>query len=275
MKKIYRKVLVVIMATILSLTLMLPVTQAASCFTSGPFSSYEVVKSYLEKLIVGNNVNGISNNPYLDYFSSHKPLSPNPPQQIACNLPKSTPKPSAPIAFPASTPKATVKPQPTAHPTATTNVQPTQKPVVTPRPMPTVPKTPNTGTSYSSADEARMLGYINEDRAKKGLSALVMDAQLVKLARMKSLDMINKNYFSHQSPTYGSPFDMMRNNGVKFSSAGENIALNSDVLKAHVALMNSPGHYANIMSTSFTHVGIGVVKGQNGAIYITQMFIRK
>lgn len=77
-----------------------------------------------------------------------------------------------------------------------------------------------------------MIDLVNQERAKAGLPALQVDLELVKLARMKGQDMIDKNYFAHQSPTYGSPFDMMRNAGVKFTYAGENLAGNQTVERA-------------------------------------------
>lgn len=112
---------------------------------------------------------------------------------------------------------------------------------------------------------------VNAERAKQGLASLRMDPQLQKLARVKSQDMINRNYFSHQSPTYGSPFDMLRSFGVTYRAAGENIALNQSTGAAHTALMNSTGHRANILGRQYSKVGIGIVKGSRG-YYFTQIF---
>lgn len=134
---------------------------------------------------------------------------------------------------------------------------------------------PKVSTQSFQQDEVKMLQLINEERAKEGKKPLVMDEELVKLARMKSQDMIENNYFSHTSPTYGSPFDMMKKYGVSYRTAGENLAGNQTVEKAHVALMNSPGHRANIMNDNFTHVGIGIVKGGVYGVMYTQMFIGK
>jgi uncharacterized YkwD family protein len=122
--------------------------------------------------------------------------------------------------------------------------------------------------------EQQMLELVNKERAEAGLSPLKMDNELVQLARLKSQDMIDKNYFSHTSPTYGDPFEMMKNFGVEYWMAGENLAGNSSLSGAHEALMNSPGHRANILKPEFTHVGIGVVKGGRYGMMITQMFIK-
>lgn len=124
-----------------------------------------------------------------------------------------------------------------------------------------------------TADEAQMLALINQERAKNGLPALQVDPRLVETARLKSRDMIAAGYFGHNSPTYGSPFDMMRVAGVKYRYAGENLAGASTVERAHQALMASPGHRANILSPRFTRVGIGIVDGGPYGKMFTQHFI--
>lgn len=128
-------------------------------------------------------------------------------------------------------------------------------------------------TSGLTAEEQQMLNLVNGERAKAGLPAFKADLELTKLARMKSQDMINRNYFSHQSPTYGSPFDMMAKYGVTYRTAGENIAGNGSVSGAHTSLMNSPGHRANILKRDFNTVGIGIVKGGQYGMMFTQMFV--
>ena len=84
--------------------------------------------------------------------------------------------------------------------------------------------------------------------------------------------MVDNHYFAHQSPTYGSPFEMMRNFGVTYRMAGENPAAAFSVQSAHQALMNSPGHKANILNANYTHVGIGIVPGNTYPVMVTQMF---
>ena len=106
-----------------------------------------------------------------------------------------------------------------------------------------------------------------------GLQALIVDDELQNVARVKAQDMVENNYFSHTSPTYGSPFDMMKNFGISYRSAGENIAKGQKTAAQVVnAWMNSSGHRANIMSTSYTHIGVGYVADGH---YWTQMFIKK
>jgi uncharacterized YkwD family protein len=142
---------------------------------------------------------------------------------------------------------------------------------------PTAPKTPTAKTNSSTvADtEQQMLQLVNQARAQNNLPALKIDMEVTNVARIKSQDMIDNNYFSHNSPKYGSPFDMMKSFGVDYVSAGENIAGNQDVQSAHNALMNSPGHRKNILSPDFTHIGIGIKKGGSYGNMFTQMFVSK
>jgi uncharacterized YkwD family protein len=153
---------------------------------------------------------------------------------------------------------------------------------VTPAPQPSAASAPAAKPPAASApaaaagltaQEQQMLNLVNAERARAGLPALKADPELTKLARLKSQDMIQLNYFSHQSPTYGSPFDMMRRFGITYRTAGENIAGNQSVEAAHRALMNSPGHRANILNRDFTHIGIGIQTGGRYGMMFTQMFV--
>ena len=124
--------------------------------------------------------------------------------------------------------------------------------------------------------ENQVIQLTNQERAKHGLKPLVADWELSRVARFKSADMRDKNYFSHTSPTYGSPFTMMQNFGVSYRSAGENIAAGQTTAQAVVtAWMNSPGHRENILKQSYTHIGVGYAQGGQQRHYWTQMFISK
>ena len=119
--------------------------------------------------------------------------------------------------------------------------------------------------------EKEVVRLVNKERSSRGLSALTMDWQLSRVARYKSQDMHDKRYFSHTSPTYGSPFDMISAFGISYRSAGENIAKGQRSPQEVVnAWMNSSGHRANILNASFTKIGVGYVANGN---YWTQMFI--
>lgn len=132
-----------------------------------------------------------------------------------------------------------------------------------------------TNTTSLTADEQEVFNLINQQRANNGLSALKIDYELQRVARIKAQDMVNNNYFSHTSPTYGSPFDMMKSFGISYKTAGENIAGNSSNSAAVTAWMNSEGHRKNILTSSFNYTGVGVVNGSKyGKIYV-QMFIGK
>lgn len=155
--------------------------------------------------------------------------------------------------------------------------QPAPQPVpqAQPNPVPqpqTSPGSQPAPVQGLNADEQIMLDLVNAARVKAGLNPLQADMTLVKLARLKAQDMIDKNYFSHTSPTYGSPFDMMKAAGVTYRYAGENLAGAPAVDVAHTNLMNSPGHRANILNSNFTRVGIGVVNGGPYGKMFVQMF---
>ncbi len=121
--------------------------------------------------------------------------------------------------------------------------------------------------------EKEVVRLVNEIRVKNGLKELTYDWELSRVARFKSQDMKDNRYFSHTSPVYGSPFQMMKNFGIKYRTAGENIAKGQRSPQIVVnAWMNSSGHRANILNPSFTHIGVGYVASGN---YWTQMFIGK
>lgn len=128
-------------------------------------------------------------------------------------------------------------------------------------------------TEGISETEMKVIELTNAERRKNGLSDLKADASLSNVARDKSKDMQTNNYFSHTSPTHGSPFDMMRDYGISYNTAGENIAMGQRSPEEVVqAWMESEGHRKNILNGEFTHIGVGYVEEGN---YWTQMFIGK
>jgi uncharacterized YkwD family protein len=129
--------------------------------------------------------------------------------------------------------------------------------------------------SEMNAYEQKVVELTNQERTKAGLQPLKADnSTLSKMARAKSQDMSDKNYFDHQSPIYGSPFDMMKKFGISYKTAGENIAAGQKTPEEVVqGWMNSPGHRANILNASFTTIGVGYVQGGSYGSYWTQEFI--
>lgn len=162
--------------------------------------------------------------------------------------------------------------------TATTTVQKPSANVQTPvsKPATQAPapsQKANVNEAGLKAYEQQVVDLTNKERAKYGLPPLKVDLALSKVAREKSRDMAVNHYFSHNSPTYGSPFEMMRKFGISYTAAGENIAKGQRTPQEVVAAwMNSPGHRANILNKNYTHIGVGFE--ENGYIW-TQQFIRK
>ena len=133
----------------------------------------------------------------------------------------------------------------------------------------------STETSNMNSDEKEVFDLINKQRTNNGLAALKNDSEVQRVARIKAQDMVNNNYFSHTSPTYGSPFDMLKSFKISYKTAGENIAGNSSNSSAVTAWMNSSGHKANILNSNFNYTGIGVVSSPKyGKMYV-QLFIGK
>ena len=119
--------------------------------------------------------------------------------------------------------------------------------------------------------EAEVIRLVNERRKEAGLAALKTDWELSRIARYKSRDMRENGYFSHTSPTYGTPFEMIKAFGLSYKTAGENIAYGQRTPQEVMnAWMNSPGHRANILNAGFTRIGVGYEPNGN---YWTQMFI--
>lgn len=130
-------------------------------------------------------------------------------------------------------------------------------------------------TASLSADEKEVFDLINKQRTNNGLLALKIDSEVQRVARIKAQDMVDNNYFAHESPTYGTPFQMLKSFKISYKTAGENIAANASNSAAVNVWMNSSGHKANILSSNYNYTGIGVVNSPKyGKIYV-QMFIGK
>lgn len=146
--------------------------------------------------------------------------------------------------------------------------------------IPTIPSTPTTPSTPSVPSdikslETEVIRLVNVERAKAGRPALIQNNEVSNVARIKSQEFINKNYFSHTSPTYGSPFDMLRSFGITFTAAAENIASGQrTAAEVMNSWMNSSGHRGNILNSTYNQIGVGAAKDNKGNIYWTQMFIK-
>jgi uncharacterized YkwD family protein len=153
--------------------------------------------------------------------------------------------------------------------------QPAPAPMPAPVPVSTPAPQPPVLQGQASSEIQQVLALVNQERAKAGVAPLKLSDTLDNMAKVKAEDMRDQNYFSHTSPTYGSPFDMMKKFGIHYSTAGENIAAGqqsaADVMNSW---MNSPGHRQNILNPNYTEIGIGVAKGGSYGIYWVQDFIR-
>ncbi|RXJ00427.1 hypothetical protein DS745_12040 [Anaerobacillus alkaliphilus] len=204
------------------------------------------------------------------------------PEQAAPEAPATQetpePQPQAPVEQPEAATPQPAQQQPAQQQPAQPQQPAQQQPAQPQQPAQQQPAqqqeaAPKQATAGISDAAAKVIELTNAERRKNGLPDYQADAQLSGVAKVKSDDMQQNNYFSHTSPTHGSPFDMIRDHGVSYRSAGENIAQGQRTPEQVVqAWMNSEGHRKNIMSADFTHIGVGY--NENGH-YWTQMFIKK
>lgn len=127
-------------------------------------------------------------------------------------------------------------------------------------------------TFTMNEDQKVILNLVNKERVSRGLKPMKLNTKLNKLAKIKSDDMHRNSYFSHKSPVYGSPFDLMKKYNVDYMTAGENIAKGQDtpefVMKSW---MNSSGHRKNILNPRFKEMEVS--RDEYGNNIWTQMFI--
>lgn len=137
----------------------------------------------------------------------------------------------------------------------------------------------NAGGNNISANgslTAQVVSLVNKERNAAGLGSLSSDSALARIAQLKAEDMAKNKYFSHNSPTYGSAFDTMNQYGIKYSTAGENIAKGQKTAESVMkGWMNSSGHRANILNSSYNKIGVGYANDSRGNTYWVQMFIKK
>ncbi|MCZ2497615.1 hypothetical protein GN316_12680 [Xylophilus sp. Kf1] len=120
--------------------------------------------------------------------------------------------------------------------------------------------------------EAAMLVLVNAERERVGSRPLAADPDTVHVARAHGRDMFARGYFAHETPEGASPFDRLRTAGIRYRTAGENLALSPTLKSAHEGLMKSPGHRENILNPAFGRLGIGIVDGGRKGLIVTQLF---
>lgn len=235
---------------------------------AGTVATQSSLPTFLQKLLeqcgiklpAGTSVPGVCETPSKgessSSSSSSKPESSTPSS--------STPEVSQPES---STPSSSQPESSTPSSSQPEASQPESSTPTTSTPEVSQPSSPADNLSY----EEQVVVLVNQERAKNGLKPLTMNLKLSNVARAKSQDMLDNKYFAHNSPTYGSPFDMMKSFGITYRTAGENIAMGYRTPEAVMqGWMNSAGHRANILNGSFTEIGVGYVADGN---YWTQQFI--
>ena len=232
-----RKILTILLVLALCVCMAAPVSAAQSYVDSSqPQSAYAQLRQYLTCLLFARGCN--------------TPTASRAPSGSAAQDPASA-EPSRP-AEPA--PQASAAPEPTK-PDSSAPAR--------------LPETPSASDGVSMEQQVVLL--VNQQRAAYGLPALKPDSSLSDYARIKSQDLHDNRYFDHQSPTYGSPFDMMHSFGITYSYAGENIAMGySDAQAVVSAWMNSSSHRANILNAHYDRIGVGYVADGG---YWTQWFL--
>lgn len=271
----FKKIAVtVVVSTTLLLGLATPQVEAAQVRKAGHHFSTRAFNIELNHLD-GNWQEWIEN--YINHFMSElKKGNPSQPTEDQTEEPQENEVPVEEVEEPEAPEQETEQEnseQPTETPDEPVETPETEAPI---EPTPTEPEQ-ETNESTESVDtslnafERQVVELTNQERTANGLQPLSIDESLSAVAREKSNDMAVNGYFSHNSPTYGSPFDMMQQFGVSYRTAGENIAQGQRSPEEVVnAWMNSEGHRANILNPDYTHIGVGYVESGN---HWTQMFI--
>lgn len=236
-------------------------SSALTVFAATPDTALQAGSTIESSIIKGENGFLICIKPILP-SCPNKPELPDRP-----TLPEPPEKPEVPT--PPDTPAVPGLPDGSELPDISVDPEVPEKPEVPNKPEP--PNKPELPQDQAAAFENEVLNLVNIERGRNQLTPLKMDENVRKVAREKSRDMSVNNYFSHTSPTYGSPFDMLKQFGISYKRAAENIAQGYTSPQAVVTgWMNSDGHRKNILNPDLTHIGVGYYSLGN---YWTQLFI--
>ena len=122
-------------------------------------------------------------------------------------------------------------------------------------------------------EEQEVLNLINKNREERGIKTLKTYSKLQQIAKLKAVDIVTNNYFSHNSPTLGTPFEMLKAYGIDYKISGENLAGNINSERAVNAWMNSESHRENILEEKYEYTGICVLNSKTyGNVYV-ELFI--
>jgi len=189
----------------------------------------------------------------------------------------SSPTPSFPSPQPRPDPGEPVpEPEPEPDPEPEPEPEPEPTPDPEPEPEPEPEPSPDPGdVDELNAQEEQLLDLVNREREERGLSSLKVDQELTRLARKKSQCLIDNNYFAHESPTYGSPADMIRNAGISFRLASENLGRGGNIEGIFHSFMGSTGHKNNIVNERYNYTGIGIIYEPGRGYLVTQLFVEK
>lgn len=127
--------------------------------------------------------------------------------------------------------------------------------------------------SHLTDEEQETLNLVNQYRKQNGLEELKALSNLQEVAKIKANDLVKNKYFSHNSPSLGTPFEMLEQNGVKYTVAGENLAGNMNPEKAVEAWINSTPHRENMLESKFEYTGICVIESPVYGKVFVQLFI--
>lgn len=131
----------------------------------------------------------------------------------------------------------------------------------------------DTPSTNLTSQEMELLSLINAERQKNNLPDFQINEKLQNVARLKAEDLVQNNYFSHISPTYGTPFEMLKSNSINYKTASENIAGNSSLSDAVDSWLSSESHRKNILSKDYNYTGIAVVDSIAYGKIIVELFV--
>lgn len=138
-----------------------------------------------------------------------------------------------------------------------------------------VPVKENAVSSEQDDDESLLFGLVNRTRTEQKRQPFTWDEKLNRIARLKAEDMVKNQYFSHNSPDYGTPFVMLKNMGILYKSASENIAVSNDLESTHQDMLKSTAHNANLTSFRYNKMGVGIASNSKGSKIVVQLFIEE